>query len=373
MIYSIFPTDDTTLYEATSSLNTGLDAILEISKAGLASGSAGSQVASGSVYNSRALIKFSVTDISASIAAGTITNPRFYLNLYATEVKDLNVSYNIKAFPVSQSWDTGQGRLVNNPKSTVGASWKYRDSELSGTQWTTASFGTQNSTGSFTTTRGGSTWYTGSGYESSQSFSSQTADIRMDVTDVVFKWISGSIPNNGFVVKRPRSEENNATQYGSLKFFSRDTNTIYLPKLEVAWDDSSFNTGSLSELTNEDIILYMKNNMDTYPSGSRSKFRVAGRERYPAKTYATQSSALTIKYLPTSSYYSIKDASTGETILPFDPNYTKLSCDATGNYFKLWMDGLQPERYYKFVFRVDTEGNTVKRVFDDDYIFKVTR
>jgi len=372
MIYSIFPNDDTTLYEGTSSLNTGLDAILEITKTGDPSGSAGSLVSSGSVFNTRALVKFDITGISSSVANGTITSPKFYLKLYATEVKDLNISYNLKAFAISQSWDIGVGRLFNNPKSTVGASWKYRDSELTGTQWTTSSFAPA-STGSYTSTKGGGTWYTGSGYEASQSFYSQTADVRMDVTDIVMSWISSSVPNEGFIVKHPRVEENNDTAYGSLKFFSRDTNTIYLPKLEVAWDDSSFATGSLSALTDEDIILYMKNNVDTYPSGSKSKFRIVGRERYPAKTFATQSAALTIKYLPTSSYYAIKDASTGEFVVPFDSSYTKLSCDSTGNYFKLWMDGLQPERYYKFIFRVDTEGNTVKRFFDDDYIFKVTR
>ena len=370
MIYSIFPNDDTTLYEASSSLNTGLDAILEITKLGDPSGSAGSLVSSGSIFNTRALIKFNITSISASVADGTITSPKFYLKLYATEVKDLNISYNLKAFPVSQSWNTGQGRLFNNPQTVVGASWKYRDSKLIGTQWTTASFAAV-STGSFISEPGGGTWYTSS--VASQAFSSQTADVRMDVTDIVMSWISGSIPNEGFIVKHPTSEENDYTAYGSLKFFSRDTNTIYLPKLQVSWDDSSFATGSLSELTDEDIILYMKNNVNSYPSGSRSKFRIVGRDRYPAKTFATQSSALTIKYLPTSSYYAIKDASTEEYIIPFDSNYTKLSCDSTGNYFKLWMDGLQPERYYKFVFRVDTEGDTVKRVFDDDYIFKVTR
>tara|TARA_R110000796_G_scaffold82592_1_gene181009 strand:- start:49729 stop:50841 length:1113 start_codon:yes stop_codon:yes gene_type:complete len=370
MIYSIFPNDDTTLYEASSSLNTGLDAILEITKQGEASGSAGSLVASGSVYNSRALVKFDLAAVSASLSDGTIKSPTFYLNLYTTEVEDLNLSYTLKAYAVSQSWEPGKGRLFNNPKTVVGAGWKYRDSKLVGTQWTTASFAV-GSTGSFISVPGGSTWYTGSA--ASQSFSSQTADVRMDVTQLVLNWISGSVPNEGFVVRRSRAEENNATQYGSLKFFSRDTNTIYLPKLEVAWDDSSFVTGSLTELTNEDVILYMKNNVDSYPSGSKAKLRVAGRERYPSKTYATQSSELTIKYLPTSSYYSIKDASTQETIVPFDTSNTKISCDGTGNYFKLWMDGLQPERYYKFVFRVDTEGSTVKRFFDDDYIFKVTR
>ena len=42
-------------------------------------------------------------------------------------------------------------------------------------------------------------------------------------------------------------------------FFSNDTHTIYVPTLEAKWDDSSFATGSLTELTADDITLYMKN------------------------------------------------------------------------------------------------------------------
>ena len=53
-----------------------------------------------------------------------------------------------------------------------------------------------------------------------------------------------------------------------------------------------------------------------------------------------------------------------------------MSCDSTGNYFNLWMNGLQSERYYKFEFKVVSGSNTVDETiqhFDDDFVFKVVR
>ena len=40
-------------------------------------------------------------------------------------------------------------------------------------------------------------------------------------------------------------------------------------------------------------------------------------------------------------------------------------------YFDLFMEGLQPERYYKLMFRADTNDGI--KIFDEDYIFKVIR
>ncbi len=93
----------------------------------------------------------------------------------------------------------------------------------------------------------GGTWYTGS--EASQSFNNEPDDIRMDVTGIVNLWLSGSLSNNGFVIHHSLNAENDSLDYGVLKFFSKETNTIYQPKLEIVWDDSVFNTGSLSPIT----------------------------------------------------------------------------------------------------------------------------
>ena len=68
---------------------------------------------------------------------------------------------------------------------------------------------------------------------------------------------------------------------------------------------------------------------------------------------------------------SARDAETDEVIIPFDTSYTKLSADSEGMYFDLFMEGLQPERYYKLMFRSD--NNDGIQIFDEDYYFKVIR
>ncbi len=68
------------------------------------------------------------------------------------------------------------------------------------------------------------------------------------------------------------------------------------------------------------------------------------------------------------------DAQTEDVVIPFSDTYTKVSCDSEGNYFNLWLDGLQPERYYKFVFKVENRVYSGQvELFDNNYIFKVIR
>ena len=63
---------------------------------------------------------------------------------------------------------------------------------------------------------------------------------------------------------------------------------------------------------------------------------------------------------------------TEEIVVDFDTVGTKISCDSTGNFFTVYMNGLQPERYYKILIKsVLSNGETV--VMDKDYIFKVVR
>jgi hypothetical protein len=227
--------------------------------------------------------------------------------------------------------------------------------------------------------------------------------MRMDVTPIVNKWLDKTYTNEGFIVRRSGSikvtdngvtlrsgsgEEGNTDHLGNFKFFSRQTNTIYPPKLEVEWFDTKWSTGSLESLSStdiEDLQFYMKSLRPEYKEKSRVRFRVVGRERYPAKSYSnTSSEYLTVKYLPSGSidriggdgvYYSVVDDQTGDVIIPFGTG-SLVSCDSTGNYFNLWLDGLQAERYYKFEFKVVSGSNTDEETvqyFDDDFSFKVVR
>ncbi len=409
MIYSIFPTKDATIFENSASMNTGIDEILEITK--MISSSAAP--VENKIYNSRVLMQFDISSVSQSIVNNIIkkNNLKFYLNMYISEASDLPYSYGLEMRPVSTSWEMGIGRNNHYPETTEGVSWTYTDGKSPGNTWYTSST-TPNenhwatgTTGSWSTTEalykttvgstlgggeageavtipGGGGWHVSSSndYYASQTFTYESADVRADVTNIVKKWISGSVDsatggivNNGLIIKRSGSEERDNKERGSLKFFSRDTHTIYSPKLEICWDDTIFDTASLEplDIMNKDIVVYMKHNNGSYKENSRTRFRVHGREKYPPKTYATKSAELTIKYLPSSSYYSIKDAHTEETIVPFDTKYTAISCDEDGNYFDLYMDGLQPERYYRFIYKI-TSGSRIE-YYDKDYLFKVVR
>ena len=80
---------------------------------------------------------------------------------------------------------------------------------------------------------------------------------------------------------------------------------------------------------------------------------------------------VTPKYLPTSSYYMIKDAESEEVLVGFD-RYTKLSCEPNnGNYFKLQTTGLPQERYFKVLIKVEQSGSIY--VIDNNNTFKVVR
>tara|TARA_R110000822_G_scaffold25997_3_gene78689 strand:- start:1581 stop:3584 length:2004 start_codon:yes stop_codon:yes gene_type:complete len=223
-------------------------------------------------------------------------------------------------------------------------------------------------------------------YEASQSFNQKSEDVRMDVTGIVRAWLSESIDNEGFIVKRRGnvgntdkfSDENNTQRLGNFSFFSSDTNTKYPPTLEVVWDDSKWNAGSLSALTSanlEDSVLYMKGLRPEYKQESKVRFRVVGRERFPEKTFSTTPANLTVKTLPpSSSFYSILDAETDEVVVPYGSG-SQISCDSSGNYFSLDLNGYQPERYYKIEYRIQSGSGTTDELdqyYDEGFTFKVT-
>jgi len=393
MIYSITAKKDTTLYEWTSSINTGIDEVLEIQKSI-------SQSNTSNVYNSRILMKFDLSGIQDEINAGNITSPtqskspKFFMNLYTVGARGLAYKYGLEAFPVSQSWDMGKGRRIDTgaiggviSHETEGASWNYRDGEqYFGTYWATQSAASSQfesgTTGSFSVTPGGSTWHIGYGI-ASQSYDYEETDIRMDVTEIVNHWLTGSMPNEGFVIMRSGStqpgiidEERNGRSYGQLQFFSTDTHTIYQPRLEVAWEDRAVSLGTIPPKIDPTAENIVDIKTKTYKRSDRARINIIARPKFPAQTYATTSEALTNQRLPSLSYWSVKDMITEETIIPFDSQSTWISVDTAGSHFKLWMDQFYEERRYKFIFKCITgeySNPSSTKIYDNDYTFKVIR
>jgi hypothetical protein len=88
-----------------------------------------------------------------------------------------------------------------------------------------------------------------------------------------------------------------------------------------------------------------------FPEGTTYTFRLKVRDQFPARAFSTTSVYLNAKALPSTTYWALKDAKTEEVIIDFDTTFTKVSCDNTSNYFKIYMNGLEPERYYQIVIK----------------------
>jgi hypothetical protein len=380
MHHFIFPNQDTWISSGSSNItgesfkdqNFGRDQILEVKK---------------QFYNfdfdfpTRALVQFSgteFTELSKSVADGTIaSDAKYYLRLYEAEGNaEMTEEYTLAFQPISQSWTEGTGKFGDNPKNTNGCSFDNRSNPIGGTAvpWADAGVSVYKTSGLASAFISSST----------QAFSNESPDVNVEVTDMVNMWLEGRKENYGMVVRFNGASETDTTTLGNLKFFSRNTHTIYSPRLEVRWDDhlpcTGSNTGSLTQLTSSglaDNFLYMKGLRESYKVGERVKFRVGARKRYIQKTFSTSVQTTVGSFIPEGSgSYAIKDVATDEFIVPFkdkeDVSYTKLSCDSNSNYFIQYLDGFYPDRVYKILLKLKTDDGQ-EQVFDDDFEFVVKR
>ena len=59
-------------------------------------------------------------------------------------------------------------------------------------------------------------------------------------------------------------------------------------------------------------------------------------------------------------------------VVDFDTSYTKISANNDGNYFTIYMDGLEPERYYQLLVKTVIDGETLV-IEDEGNYFKIVR
>jgi len=357
-VYKIFPSKDTTIYSQYPNKNTGLNEILSVSIEDAQN--------SGNPQANRILIQFLDTEIS-DVINNKINNATWSasLRLFASEVNGLNGNTTIEAYQISGSWDMGTGKYAYNPEYTNGANWYARSSSGSG-NWMTSGFPI-HVTGSYGPIPGGGNWYT-TAYTQSFSYY-DNKDINIDVTPIVDDWVNNVSSNNGFIIKQAVEFIDDVQYNNTMEYFSRDTHTIYPPQLEFKWDDFSFNTGSLTEINILPATIAIDNNPGNFYPDSVNRFRVNARPEYPNRVFATASYFTQNYYLPTASYYAIKDLYTNEYVIDFDNKFTKLSIDPDGSYFDLYMNGLEPERYYTILVKTTIDGSTI--VFNDNFNFKV--
>lgn len=371
MFRIFYASKDTTLYERYPDYNTGLDEVLEIGKRLDNQGE--------TLLKSRSLIKFDMTEISASLSkySKTVNDCKFILNLYTSHAKNLPSEYTVYAKLAGQDWVNGTGYLAD--LKTDGATWS---GSASGSNWISGSqYVNINSSSLYISGSGAGgnyLYYSGSSNSlsliASESFSYRPSDINLNVTDAIKIWISGSnsysIPNYGFLLQLADADELNNNVAGFVRFFSRDTHTIYVPRITMYFDNTTFVSGSLTAVNLESYAMYT-NIKPVYKDTEIAKIRIYARDKFPRKSPTNLFPTQLVKFLPTTTYYSLSDAATDEVIIPYDDIYTKVSCDSTSNFIHLDMNGLMPERNYRLNFKI-VDGIT-EQYIDDQIYFKVIR
>jgi len=387
-VYKLFPTKDATLYSLFPNMNTGLDEIIEATETSFAYTDPNPQT-------SRFLINFSETEIDdvlenkIGISSSTqlLDNNLWKANLqcYIATSTGLNSNTTVECFPVYGDWNMGTGRYLDDPIQTNGTSWIWKTySGSGGAQWLTASYPAYV-TASYNTNyavAGGGNWFTASAQPwfnsnlypitASVTFGFwDSKDLNLNVTNIVRARYTGSISADGFILKQSVEFIYDKDVQPELKYFSRDTHTIYPPSLQFSWRDYTWDSGSSSMtiLNTLPATLTLAQNPGTFYPQSFNRFRINARPEYPAQVWQTSSVYTNNYYLPTASYWAIKDLDTNEMVVDFDTQFTQLSADATSSYFDVWMNGLEPERYYAILIKTNIDGTV--QVFDDQYYFKV--
>lgn len=345
-VYKIFSEQDAFINSQFPTANTGKDEILEI---------ANYKDKDGINQLSRTLITFSTNELQEVVneVIGNSSSFESSLQLYLANASEIPTQFTIECVPVSSSWENGTGKFEDTPTDTTGVSFNFTQANQQAA-WNTPG-------GDFLLE-----------LAVSQSFQLDSKlDLEFNVTSIVDAHVSESLENYGFAIKLSDSDENSETLNTTLRYFSKDTNSIFLPQLTLKWDDSVYLTGSLDVL--DDILpnIILTNNKGIYFTNEIARFRLSPRPTYPVRRFTITSIFKEIFALPEGSTWALKDEASEEMIVDFDSNYTKISCDEKGPYLDIYMSGLQPERYYRLLFKTEQDSSLI--VVDNNNIFKIKR
>jgi hypothetical protein len=352
---------DATIYQQYPNLNVGLDEILEVGKLTTSPRTGSSDNVNGAV---RSLLNFD------GIQEGAYpVDAEYYLNLYLSDAKNINRYQTIEICPVSSSWIEGSGYFYQSVKNVEdGVTWNVANITYNvPTFWSIAG-------GDFTTT-----------VTSSYEFSKipLTSNVRINITNIIYPLIeglpsdeaiaSGSAsalvpPWNGLMIKFPTADETNPNNIGNFKFFSGNTHTVFEPNIEVVWASQIFVTGSLKPLPSSNVSIIPKNIKESYIQNEIDKIYLIIRDKYPDKRFDSTQRYKNTYYLPSESYFRIRDAVSDVELYRFD-EFSAVNCDASGSYITLDTRGFNIGRFYS----IDLKVKSGELVFfpEFNYTFKI--
>tara|TARA_B100001123_G_scaffold74689_3_gene84255 strand:+ start:62123 stop:63661 length:1539 start_codon:yes stop_codon:yes gene_type:complete len=207
---------------------------------------------SGSQELSRYLVKFPISEISASRMSGMLPEAgkvSFYLRMFNAQTsKTVPIDYKLGIHKITQEWQEGIGLDLEGykdlVKGNIGSDWIQRKK---GANWTTVG-------GAYASVPGVDYF--------EQYFENGLEDMEVDVTPLVEQWLdpdpTSSYPNFGLLVKLTSSQEayfssstglnsgsvihnpdGATTSYYTKRFFARGSQYYFKrPTLEARWDSA---------------------------------------------------------------------------------------------------------------------------------------
>lgn len=225
MIFRIKPIKDTfisnvlVLAEQKTGSNYGYAECLDVFKIAGVSGALG--VSSGSQL-SRILLKFDTSSLDAFLSTNNVLSRHktYYLRLQNQTTADgLPTSFDLNVIPVSGAWDEGTGMDTFDSKDDGYVNWWKRTST------------------DYWALRGGDVY---ASPVVNQHFDPGDENLYLDITSVFEVWASGTVPNDGLMVKLTASVEvdTHYQDYYKKSFYSRHSRWQERhPYVEIRWND----------------------------------------------------------------------------------------------------------------------------------------
>lgn len=318
-IIKIIPQKDTTINSAIDK-NLGIDEILEVG------------VAYDTKSVSRMLIAFDMTYINSlnTLHSGIIGK---YLNVYMATANTLPTNVTLECYQLTDgTWSNGVGNATYNDATGINWSNYLSTYDSSKIKLLEKSFDIYSD-----------------------------KDIQMDVS---------TSTTHSYLIKIKDDTILASGSSFSLKYFSKDTNTIYQPTLDYKFKDAVYTLPiSGSVITKDAIVISLKNNTQQFYVGTTYRINLSVRDTFPKRVFLTTSLFSQKKYLTPTAYYAIRDIDAKHTIIDFDTDYTAISLDTEGNFFNLYTNNFETNRYYAIDVKVIWNGR--EQIFKDLYHFKL--
>jgi hypothetical protein len=330
---------------------------------------------------SRGIIKFDLSEISSTVTGeDDFTCVLKLFDVFGGQTTPSNFS--LRVDPLAQSFDEGSGRDVES----------FDDLDVcnfitaSYSEGTESYFGYWSDSTGFDITSLEDVNTSVTGYSVTQEFETGQEDLSVDVTTAVSAMLSSTITNNGFRVSFIQAEEQDAKTRFVKRFVSRHSNDKNkTPRLIIKYNDAEGTATDDVSYTNYQATIL--NLQKEYKKSDKVRLHVFVDDRnynlvesskvpLQNKGKLIGSSDPVVGIEEAILCYSIIDANSGETIIPFDEDATVVSYDADEMYFTLDTNNLIKDMSYSISFRIldnpDITGDYgLQYTIGEDFIFKV--